>query len=981
MKPRNGRSVPHFALFAAVATPALLCSPAVFGQGADDQDTVLVLSPFEVNTSTDSGYYASNAISGTRVNVPIKDIPLSIEVVTSEFIEDTGSGDLRESLRYSAGIVLQSQNDAMNAAAFDDVGGVNNPEGVTNNKTQTSFKMRGFVTDNVLRNGFRRQHATDSINIDRIEVVRGPSALLYGIGNFGGVINYVVKQPMDKLHQSYEVQIGSDNLYRATADVSGPISETWDVNYRITMAAETSDDWTDIKNSEHYFISPIVTFKPTETTKVTVDFEYGEQTDEGVSFQSVRTPTIEDIPVDQPDRMQTYGFLEFDDKDVRTFRWSGPDTYVETKAVNAFIQVEQHIFDGLDALIGYNYNKAEYDTRDVFGALVCNTGPQDLWGTVRARQIINGTTADDFVEVDNVVFQYNWSDNHEENTRDQFRAELNYKFDLLQDKGWFASSHNLLYGFSYEESESDIMSYNSADWNWKSPLDSSYIRFDVQGDGSPSSELEPNTYKWTSANNAGNYLVYSGRFLKDRLFVIAGIRRDKNSVDTINANLREVSAPFEISESPSVSTDSTQFGVSLELLEGFSVFALRSEGINPNFDGAVDGYGNALPAAKAVSKEAGIKFDLFDGKISGTVSAFKIERTGVPASYWWAPYPAWGQFDPDADIVYRMDDFNAADPAKADNLWLQSARSEWDSAVASGAVFEAVNPNDGETYTYINASSADGAAYLDKVFETLNAEYAKPYEERVDAWPGWLYTGTEVDEDPNVNTASEDWSSHGASQSISDSSEGYEAQLLFTPNENIQILLNYSHTTRQIDDAGNFAQYPYNPDNWDRWAVWYFPNGSWGLSGVQPEDAYPGGSAGLPNIDTNSWAGIGYGTGESLDDTPKDAVSSWATYRFTEGVLNGFQVGLGVTWESKREYASAFTTTRQLKLNDSGTKIQAWTDPRYTVNLMLKYSRTLSDKYDFTTQLNIDNLLDDEDQYGLIYAPGMSWRWQMGISF
>jgi len=973
--PKYGKSMRRSAYISMIAAPTLLCASVTLGQTADDEEEVLVLSPFEVNTDADSGYYASNAISGTRINIPIKDIPLSIEVVTSEFIEDTGSSDLRQSLRYSAGIILQSQNDAMNSDSFDDVGGVNNPEGVTNNKTQTSFKMRGFVTDNVLRNGFRRQHATDSVNIDRVEVVRGPSALLYGIGNFGGVINYVVKQPLDEVRQSYDVTVGSDGLYRATADVTGPISETWDLNYRLTMAAETSDDWTDIKSSEHYFVSPIFTFKPTPTTKVTVDIEKGKQTDRGVSFQSVRTPTVDSIPVDQPDRMQTYGFLEFEGKDVRTFRWSGPDTYLKTDAVNAFVQVEQRILPNLNLLVGYNYNETKFDTRDVYGSLVVNTGPEELWGTIKAHQIINGATADEYVEVDNVVFQYNWNDTHEENARDQFRAELNYELNLFENKGWFESSHNFLYGFSYEKAESESTNYASDDWNWKSPSDSSYLDYDYQGDGSESSPLVADTYNWSKADNTGNYFVYSGHFLKDKLFLIAGIRRDTNSVDTISANLRSEVGPFTPNESPSISTDSTQLGISFEVIKGFNVFALRSEGVNPNFDGAIDGYGNALPAATAVSKEVGIKMDFFDGKISGTISAFKIERSGVPTSYWWAPYPAWGQFDADSDIVYRMDDFN---PEESDNQWLQAAKTEWDSARASGAVYEAVNPNDGNTYTYLNASSAEGAAFLDKVFSDLSAAYATSTG---DKWPGWLYTGTGVDEDPNVNTASEDWSSHGASQTISDSSEGYEAQLLFTPNENFQLLINYSQTTRKIDDAGNFAEYPYNEDNWDRWAVWYFPNGSWGLSGTSPTDAYPGGENGLPNIDTSSWAGIGYGSGESLDDTPKHAVSSWATYRFNDGLLKGFQIGLGGTWQSKREYASSFTTTMQKKLNDTGTKIQAWTDPRYTVNLMLKYSRMIHDKYDFYTQLNVDNLLDDTDQYGLIYAPGISWRLQMGISF
>ena len=71
-------------------------------------DETVQLSPFQVNTEKDKGYRATNSISGSRLDTAIKDIPMPIEVITEQFLKDTGSQDLRQSLRYSAGIQLQS---------------------------------------------------------------------------------------------------------------------------------------------------------------------------------------------------------------------------------------------------------------------------------------------------------------------------------------------------------------------------------------------------------------------------------------------------------------------------------------------------------------------------------------------------------------------------------------------------------------------------------------------------------------------------------------------------------------------------------------------------------------------------------------------------------------------------------------------------------------------------------------------------------
>ena len=76
----------------------------------EEADTV-VLSPFTVSTEKDKGYAATNAISGSRVNTAIKDLPIPVQVITSEFIDDIGATNLRDSLSYVAGIELKSQND------------------------------------------------------------------------------------------------------------------------------------------------------------------------------------------------------------------------------------------------------------------------------------------------------------------------------------------------------------------------------------------------------------------------------------------------------------------------------------------------------------------------------------------------------------------------------------------------------------------------------------------------------------------------------------------------------------------------------------------------------------------------------------------------------------------------------------------------------------------------------------------------------
>jgi hypothetical protein len=229
------------------------------------------------------------------------------------------------------------------------------------------------------------------------------------------------------------------------------------------------------------------------------------------------------------------------------------------------------------------------------------------------------------------------------------------------------------------------------------------------------------------------------------------------------------------------------------------------------------------------------------------------------------------------------------------------------------------------------------------------------------SWPGWLYIS-----DAETNNSWDDIAAAKSQYVVgSDRTKGWSAEVIFTPNDNFQLIANYAHTEKIITSAGNFAKYPY-PQN--RWAVWYFPNTDWGLTGKPLSTVYTN------SQDTSTWTGIGYGYGEKQDDTPDHVVNVWGHYKFTDGVLKGFSAGLGGNWESPREYQSGITHGGGQRVTDSnGNPVVLKTDSRLSVNLLAKYEFDWSGR-PTAVQLNVDNLLDDQKRYGLIFAAPRTWR-------
>jgi iron complex outermembrane recepter protein len=934
------------------------------------KDEVVVLNPFQVTTEKDRGYRATNSISGTRLNSAIKDLPMPIEVITEEFLRDTGSTDLRQSLRYSSGILLQTQNDYGSAAgSFSSTPGkINNPEGQTANPDQTHMKIRGFETASVLRDGFRRQNSTDSVNISRVEIARGPSSLLYGVGNFGGVVNYLTKLPEYENASEVTLSVGSYNFMRGTIDVTGPLGSGDKLAYRLTGAVQDQESYTDFNDEKHFFVSPVIVWRPFKGTEILLDLEYGQQQQAGIGWQRLRAAVsgfVNDSAGYNGD------FLNLPGKNMKTFRWSGPDTYRDSTAGNVEFKITQSVGENLHFLAGVNHSTFKYDQLDNLAALqtVASGSSVPSWAIapvtyagLRSNQ--SGVPAGP--QPSTIIYQ--WEKHHQDNTHDQVRVEANYDLKLFQDSSkWLRLDNSFLFGFSYtrDETEDHTRQTPGDAANYHSPADLNAFRYGKQGDGSPDIDLVEWDNQISKTSNPALYAVYQGKWLDERLTVIAGVRRDRswNKEWIYNPEFRRDGSrggdavPRNTYSTPSKDT-TYQFGASFAVTRELSVYAMSSEGVEPNYQGKLDFNGTPLQAALAKNKEYGLKIDLFNGKLSGTISKFEITRTrsqvGSSSLFWFVPVASANpKFNPGKDIVYAVNEQNPH--ADSPNKTAVDSTAQWDAAVAAGAIYQATNST-GSTNWYVNASKPTGATFLDAIFSNA---IKNNYD-----WWGWLYNGSDPGSlpfDNLVNNATMD--DNGAQNSVatgSDRSSGWDTQLIFTPTPNLQFLVSWSHITKVVLNAQTWAKYPYPQD---RWAIWYAPYTFAATAGRPLNEVY-----GDP-ADTSTF--IAFGTGLALDDTPKDQGTFWMNYKFpTTTPLSGFSVGVGGYYESERSIYPAFG---QNALDVNGKTIFLSTGSRTSVNAMIKYEFKLHGR-DTSVQLNVENVADDQKLYGFIYAAPRRWQ-------
>ncbi|HEU4939768.1 MAG TPA: TonB-dependent siderophore receptor [Vicinamibacterales bacterium] len=190
--------------------------------------------------------------TATKTPTPIRDIPQSITVVNQELMKDQLMTSISDVVRYVPGVTSHQ--------------GENNRDQIImrGNSTSADFFVNG-VRDDV-------QYFRDVYNVDRIEALKGPNAMIFGRGGAGGVVNRVLKEAVFQPLRDVSLQAGMYGNRRLAADLAQPLSNT--VAVRLNGMFEDADSFRKQVGLQRYGVTPTVTLLPTSQTRVIVSYEY-----------------------------------------------------------------------------------------------------------------------------------------------------------------------------------------------------------------------------------------------------------------------------------------------------------------------------------------------------------------------------------------------------------------------------------------------------------------------------------------------------------------------------------------------------------------------------------------------------------------------------------------------------------------------------------------------------------------------------------
>ncbi|AZF40908.1 Ferrichrome-iron receptor [Pseudomonas sp. R1-43-08] len=246
-----------FAPLAGLAL-GLLLDPAYAEENTLELDTISVTTDaYESATSPVQGYRATRSASATKTDTALRDIPQSISVIPATVLKDLGSTSVERALEFAGGVSKQNN-----------FGGL----------TLYEYSVRGFTTSEFYQDGFSANRGypstPDAANIERIEVLKGPAASLYGRGDPGGTVNIVTKKPQPEAFTTLQTSAGSWDRYRTALDVNTPLDAEGNVLSRVNLAVEDNHSFRDHVESKRVFVAPSFSWQLNPDTSLLVESEF-----------------------------------------------------------------------------------------------------------------------------------------------------------------------------------------------------------------------------------------------------------------------------------------------------------------------------------------------------------------------------------------------------------------------------------------------------------------------------------------------------------------------------------------------------------------------------------------------------------------------------------------------------------------------------------------------------------------------------------
>ncbi|MBE0393757.1 TonB-dependent siderophore receptor [Flavobacterium sp. PL002] len=193
-------------------------------------------------------------VSVVRSGLKPMDIPQSVQVISSEVIKQQQAVRLSDVIKNANGVYVGSAR-----------GG-----------SQETFWSRGYdmSSNNMFKNGFRFTNGSipEVSSLERVELLKGSAALLFGNVAPGGILNMVTKKPTFDKGGEISMQMGSNAFYKPSIDIYGPLNNA--IAYRIIGSYENSESYRDVVKKERYYINPSFLFKVSDKTDITLQGDY-----------------------------------------------------------------------------------------------------------------------------------------------------------------------------------------------------------------------------------------------------------------------------------------------------------------------------------------------------------------------------------------------------------------------------------------------------------------------------------------------------------------------------------------------------------------------------------------------------------------------------------------------------------------------------------------------------------------------------------
>lgn len=692
-----------------IVTPIFLIAQS---ENSESED-VFELSPFVVDVSQDTGYAASQTLAGTRLATNLRDAPSPVTVLTMDYLEDIDATDINEALKF----VPSVDDDPRPYNSLN-----NNP---------VSTRIRGFQNTQNNVNFFQSRITIDRYNIDRIEINRGPNAILFGIGNPGGVYTATTKNAqLTKNFGWLENRLDSYDSWRFAGDWNQVLIKD---RLAVRFAAMTEDRIGFIEpmsdRDERFYFALNAKLSDMKQYKLSIRYQFEEVEQESTvrdwnvawdnitDWQDAGSPrweSAEQVPaadrwpsgmrqspnaftvavvtsdVDGSIPVFAYGnrptssqsrtslnqryrlgsqysgaLIPGTDKPIPTdISYSGPAKGFAIDSISHSVFIEQTFLGKIFTEFAWWRQETDRDWNR-------SNGGQDVY--VDLLEVLPDGTANP--HVGQLFTQGTFRVQEQYREVENFRFTAAYELDLTDASEWLGRHR---FGLLVENSRdllglNDLVDVNMESQFWANNLTAfgnrivrrSYLFTGAGNVWEPKSGPSAENYvplsgavDPSSVRDAGpfrtelaNFRISRGEtetdswvfsmqsfFFDDRLIPFWGIRGDDQTSTQLNsaavsaARVKGIfpdwrTVPYE--EASTFKDETVTWGVIGRVSTAFDVFYNSSEVLSPG-SSRPDLYGNTVPSSTGEGWDAGVRVNLLEGKLLGSLSYYESTQMNIP---------------------------------------------------------------------------------------------------------------------------------------------------------------------------------------------------------------------------------------------------------------------------------------------------------------------------------------------------------------